>query len=69
MKYFNIQTLNKTIERIVDGNITQEHRTSTATLGLCRHYFPVEKFAITTQQIQAITNKTRFFYRKVQRNI
>lgn len=57
MKYFNIKALNRSIERIIDGDNSQEHRTGTAALGLVRNYFPVEKFAITPEQIQLHSNK------------
>jgi len=57
MKYFNIQALNSSIRRIVDGDVTQEHRTGTVALGLSRNYFSVDKFAITPEQIQGFSNK------------
>lgn len=57
MKYFNIDALNKSITRIRENNITQEHRTGTAALGLARNYFPVDKFAITPEQKQEFTRK------------
>jgi len=57
MKYFNIEALNKSITRIREGNITHEHRTGTAALGLANNYFPVRDFAITPEQIQEYTRK------------
>lgn len=57
MKYFNIPCLQTSIERIIYGGVIQEHRTGTAALGLVRHYFPINKFAITPEQIQQISNK------------
>lgn len=57
MKYFNITSLQASIHRIVEGNITQEHRTGTAGLGLVRNYFPIDKFAVTPEQIQEHTGK------------
>lgn len=57
MKYFSIEALNKSITRIREGNITHEHRTGTATLGLVRNYFSVDKFGVTPEQIQEYTNK------------
>lgn len=57
MKYFNITALQATISRIREGNITHEHRTGSAALGLTRHYFPVDSFVITPEQIQEVTCK------------
>jgi len=57
MKYFNIPALRATITRIRDGNITHEHCIGTAGLGLTRNYFPLDKFAITSEQIQEFTRK------------
>lgn len=57
MKYFNINALNASIQRIREGSITHEHRTGTAALGLIRNYFPLEKFAVTPEQIQEFTRK------------
>lgn len=57
MKYFDILALNATIIRIREGQITHEHRTGTAALGLVRHYFPIDKFAVTPEQIQEFTKK------------
>lgn len=57
MKYFNIEALNRSITRIREGGVTHEHVTGTAGLGLARNYFPVDKFAITAEQIQVFTNK------------
>lgn len=57
MKYFNIEALNRSIERIRDGSNTLEHRTGTAALGLARNYFLVDRFAITAEQIQESTRK------------
>lgn len=57
MKYFNIQSLNDSIVRIVRSNLTQEHVTGTGANELLRFYFPIGKFVITPEQIQAGTNK------------
>lgn len=57
MKYFSIEALNRSITRIREGNVTHEHRTGTAGLGLARNYFPLDTFAITPEQIQTFTNK------------
>lgn len=57
MKYFNIPALNRSLERILYGDVTQEHRTGTAGLGLATHYFPVSKFSITPEQFQELSNK------------
>jgi hypothetical protein len=55
MKYMSVPTIAKALHRVNEGN-TQEHRTGTPALGLVRHYFPEERFAITAEQIQ-ISNK------------
>lgn len=57
MTYFTIKALYNSIERILHGDITHEHRTSGATLGLLRNYFPVNKFVITPEQIQEYSRK------------
>lgn len=57
MKYFNVNALNASIKRIREGDITQEHRTGTAALGLVRNYFPVDKYAVTPEQIQEFSKK------------
>lgn len=57
MKYFNIQSINDSVVRIKRSNITHEHVTGTVANELSRFYFPVGKFTITPEQIQAGTNK------------
>lgn len=57
MKYFNIQSINDSVVRIIRSNITQEHVTGTAANELSRLYFPTGRFTITPEQIQAGTNK------------
>jgi len=57
MKYFNIEAINRSIIRIRDGNLTQEHVTGTAALGLARNYFSIEQFGITPEQIQQFNMK------------
>lgn len=56
-RYFNVEQINSSIRRIREGQSTMEHRTSTATLNLIRNYFHIDKFAITPEQTQDITNK------------
>ena len=55
MKYLSVSTIAKALHRVHEGN-SQEHRTGTPALGLLRHYFPEERFAITPEQIQ-VSNK------------
>jgi len=61
MKYFNVPALNRSItqltEYLTDKDGTFEHRTSRATLGLIRNYFPVDKFTVTSEQMQEFTRK------------
>lgn len=57
MKYINIPSLKKTLTRITEGDNTNEHRTGTAALGLARNYLPIERFAITPEQIQAFPKR------------
>ena len=55
MKYLSVATIDKALHRVHEEN-SQEHRTGTPALGLLRHYFPQERFAITPEQIQ-VSNK------------
>lgn len=57
MKYFDVHGLNASIKRIREGNITHEHRTGTAALGLVRNYFDVDRYAVTSEQIQEFSRK------------
>ena len=57
MKYLTITPIVYALNRIVEGGVTHEHRTSSATSALLTHYFPVNKFLITPEQTQFITNK------------
>lgn len=57
MKYFNVTTIVYALNRIVEGGVTHEHRTSSATSALLQNYFDVKKFLITPEQIQEITRR------------
>ena len=57
MKYWTLTPIVYALHRIVEGRVTHEHRTSSATSALLTHYFPVDKFLITPEQIQDITRK------------
>lgn len=56
MKYLSIHTINKALHRIYEGN-TNEHRTGTAASGLLHHYFPIQKYIVTPEQIQEGSNR------------
>lgn len=51
MKYLSVATITKALHRIYDGN-TNEHRTGTAASGLLQHYFKLDKYITTPEQIQ-----------------
>ncbi len=57
MKYFNIKALNASVRAIREGSNTNEHVTARAGLGLVRNYFPLDKYAVTPEQIQEFTRK------------
>lgn len=52
MKYLSVPTITAALHRIYEGGVTHEHRTGTATSGLLQHYFPLNKFITTPEQIQ-----------------
>lgn len=57
MKYFNIQSIQDSILRIIRSNLTQEHVVGTAGTELSRLYFPIGRFTITPEAIMAGTRK------------
>jgi hypothetical protein len=52
--YTTIPTIMAALHRIIHGNITLEHTTSTATSGLLQHYYPIQKY-ITTPELRLTT--------------
>lgn len=53
MKCFNINTINKAISLIKDGQDTKEHVTSRAISGMLSNYYkPVDNFIVTPEQTQ-----------------
>jgi hypothetical protein len=57
MKYLSVTPIIYALNRIVEGGVTHEHRTSSATSALLNNYFPGNKFLITPEQIQEITKR------------
>lgn len=56
MKYLSVKTIRMSLERIY-GHNKQEHVTGTSVSSLLQNYFPLEKYVITPEQIQIISNK------------
>ena len=56
MKYLSIPTITKSLHRIYEDK-TYEHRTGTPASGLLQHYFPINKYITTPEQIQDISRK------------
>lgn len=57
MKYFNIQSINDSIVRIIRSHLRQEHVVGTAGTELARLYFPQGKWLITPEVIMEGTRK------------
>ena len=49
MLYSTLPTIMAALHRIINGNITLEHRTSTATSGLLQHYYPISTYIYTPE--------------------
>ncbi len=56
MKYISINTINRALHRVHEAN-TQEHITGTPASGLLQHYFPLNKYKTTPEQIQAMSRR------------
>jgi hypothetical protein len=65
MKYITVKTIKVGLYRIYAGN-TNEHRTGTPALGLLRHYFHQDKFAITPEQIQPSMKRPDFSVERLE---
>lgn len=52
-----VKSINLSLKKIHLVGNTQEHYTSRATDGLLHHYFTLDKFAITPEQIQVVSKK------------
>ena len=55
MKYISIKTVEMALHRIAGSR--QEHTTGTAASGLLQHYFPLNKYITTPEQIKYFSNR------------
>lgn len=57
MSYIAIKSIYLALKKIATGDNKMEHITGRATNGLLNHYFPLNRFIITPEQIQSQSNK------------
>jgi hypothetical protein len=57
MKYLSMKTIKVALHRIANGDSTLEHRTGTGGNSLITHYFPLQKYTCTPEQIQPFSRK------------
>jgi len=67
MKYLSVNTIVKALHRVNESN-TQEHRTGTPCSGLLHHYFPLDKYIMTPEQIQPVSRKRPDFSIEILEN-
>jgi len=57
MKYLSLKTIKVALHRVVDGEHTMEHRTSTVGNSLLANYFPLQKYTVTPEQEMPYSRK------------
>lgn len=67
MKYLSVKTIVKALHRVNESN-TQEHITGTPCSGLLQHYFPLDKYIMTPEQIQPLSRRRPDFSIEILEN-